>query len=360
MVNQFRGTPAWIRPHLAALRALGIMTGVCGFIYPMAVTGIGQLPGLHNKAEGSLVASDGRIVGSALIGQSFADSAGNAIPWYFQSRPSAAGSGNGYDPTASGGSNLGPESDVDTLPDPTAKAGTPAATGTQSLLTQVCSRSAAVATLEGLPASAGARPYCTPGGTGAVLAVFGPRDTAGRVVTITRVVSVNEACPAHPFVADWQGHPVECGKPGEDYTAGLVVPVRGDAPAVPVVPADAVTASASGLDPDISPAYAALQVPRVARERGISAVQVLQLVAEHTTGRTFGFMGDPAVNVVELNRDLDRSYPHAAAPVPATANPADTPTGPVPNAPAPVSTPANPADTAGSPVATAPPSSPAP
>ena len=154
------------------------MTGVCGFIYPMTVTGIALLPGLHHKAEGSLVSVDGHTVGSAQIGQSFADSKGNAIPKYFQSRPSAAGTGNGYDPTASAGSNLGPESVVDTLPDPTAKAGTPAATGTQSLLTQVCSRSAGVASLEGLPASAGARPYCTPGGVGAVLAVFGPRDNS--------------------------------------------------------------------------------------------------------------------------------------------------------------------------------------
>jgi potassium-transporting ATPase KdpC subunit len=319
MASQFRGTPAWIRPHLASLRALGIMTGVCGFIYPMAVTGIAQLPGLRNHAEGSLVSSGGQVVGSAFIGQSFADSKGNAIPQYFQTRPSAAGSGNGYDPTASGGSNLGPESVVDTLPDPTAKAGTPAATGTQSLLTQVCSRSAGVASLEGLPASAGARPYCTPGGVGAVLAIFGPRNTAGKVVTVTRVVSVNEACPAVPFVQSYQGHPVDCAKPGEDYTAGLIYPVRGDAPAVSVVPPDAVTASASGLDRDISPAYAALQVNRVAKARGITPAVVEQLIAKYTTGRTLGFMGDPAVDVFGLNRALDRLYPAAAAPPPAAA-----------------------------------------
>jgi K+-transporting ATPase ATPase C chain len=309
MVSHFRGTPSWIRPHLASLRALGIMTGVCGFLYPMVVTGIAQVPGLRDKAEGSLVSSGGHIVGSAFIGQSFSDSKGNALPQYFQPRPSDAGTGNGYDPTASGGSNLGPESVVDTLPDPTAKAGTPAATGTQSLLTQVCSRSAAVASLEGLPASDGVRPYCTPGGVGAVLAVFGPRNTAGAVTDVTRVVSLNEACPAVPFVTTWQGKPVECAKPGEDYSAGLVVPVRGDAPATSVIPPDAVTAGASGLDRDISPAYARLQAPRIAKQRSMPLAEVMNLIAAHTTGRALGFMGDPAVDVFGLNRALDQLHP---------------------------------------------------
>ncbi|GAA1524336.1 K(+)-transporting ATPase subunit C [Kribbella lupini] len=70
------------------------------------------------------------------------------------------------------------------------------------------------------------------------------------------------------------------------------------------VPPDAVTASASGLDPSISPAYAALQVQRVARERGLDVGQVQQLVKDNTKGRTLGFVGEPAVNVVTLNRDL--------------------------------------------------------
>jgi K+-transporting ATPase ATPase C chain len=72
-----------------------------------------------------------------------------------------------------------------------------------------------------------------------------------------------------------------------------------------VVPADAVTASASGLDPDISPAYAELQAPRVARERGLTEDQVRTLIKDHTDGRALGFLGEPAVNVLELNLALD-------------------------------------------------------
>jgi K+-transporting ATPase ATPase C chain len=76
------------------------------------------------------------------------------------------------------------------------------------------------------------------------------------------------------------------------------------------VPADAVTASGSGLDPDISVAYARLQAPRVARERGISTATVLALVTKHTRGRALGFMGEPSVNVLSLNIDLDSTHPY--------------------------------------------------
>ena len=75
------------------------------------------------------------------------------------------------------------------------------------------------------------------------------------------------------------------------------------------MPADAVTASGSGLDPQISLAYADLQAARVAKARGIDKAKVLDLIGEHTDGRALGFMGQPAVNVVELNVDLDKTYP---------------------------------------------------
>ena len=80
----------------------------------------------------------------------------------------------------------------------------------------------------------------------------------------------------------------------------------------PVVPPDAVTASGSGLDPDISPAYARLQLPRVAEARGVSIDELEAVVAAHTRGRTIGFLGEPTVNVLDLNLDLDNRYPYRA------------------------------------------------
>jgi K+-transporting ATPase ATPase C chain len=90
---------------------------------------------------------------------------------------------------------------------------------------------------------------------------------------------------------------------------GQIVPIRGLAPADPAVPADAVTASGSGLDPNISPGYAALQVGRVAKARGVSPEAIRELVADHTDGRSLGFLGEPRVNLVELNIELDSKYP---------------------------------------------------
>lgn len=281
-----------LRQYGAALRLLLVMTVLLGVAYPLAVTAVAQLPGLKHRADGSLLHQDGKLLGSALIGQTFTDARGHGLVQYFQSRPSAAGAG--YDPTASGASNLGPESIVDRG-------------RSLSLLTLVCSRSKAVGELEHVD---GTRPFCTPGGVGAVLAVFhrGP----GYTGPVIRAVSLNEACPARPFLATYRGVPVECRRSGEDYARGQVVPVRGSAPATPAVPADAVTASGSGLDPEISPAYAALQVPRVAAARDITVEQVRQVVSAHTAGRDLGFLGEPRVNVLAVNLELDQRYPYRA------------------------------------------------
>ncbi|MFS0897381.1 potassium-transporting ATPase subunit C [Mycolicibacterium litorale] len=278
-----------VRQHTAALRALLVLTVLLGLAYPALIWLIAQLPGLRENAGGSMIEVDGKPVGSSLIGQLYTDADGNPLPQYFQGRPSAAG--DGYDPMATSASNLGPEDIVDT-PDRT------------SLLTQVCERSRAVGELDGVD---GARPFCTGGGVGAVLSVIGPRGADGNVTNPTKVVSVNEPCETtdRPFLDAYEGVRVECAAAGEDYSVGQIVPVRGSAPAQPQVPADAVTASGSGLDPHISPAYADLQVDRVASARGISPEEVRALVAAHTQGRTLGFLGEPRVNVLELNLALD-------------------------------------------------------
>jgi K+-transporting ATPase ATPase C chain len=296
-----------LRQHLAAIRALLVLTAILGIAYPLVVWAVAMLPGLNDKAQGSIIEVAGKPVGSSLIGQLFTDADGNPIPKYFQSRPSAAG--DGYDPLATSASNLGPESIVDTPADPSlpeADNGYKA-----SLLTTVCSRSAAVAEQEGLGADAGARPFCTGSGVGAVLSVIGPRDARGNVVDPTRVVSVNEPCTANaaPFLATYEGVKVECAKFGEDYAIGQIVPIRGAASADQVVPADAVSASGSGLDPNISPAYADIQVGRVAKARGTSEDDIRNVLRDNTYGRDLGFMGEPRVNVLELNLELDQKFP---------------------------------------------------
>jgi K+-transporting ATPase ATPase C chain len=284
-----------VRQHVAALRALLVLTVILGLGYPVFIWLVAQIPGLHDKADGSIIEANGKPVGSSLIGQSFTDEKGNALPQYFQSRPSAAGTG--YDPLATGASNLGPESIVDTADKP-------------GLLTLVCQRSAAVGELEGVN---GARPFCTGGkeSVGAVLSVIGPRDAAGNVLHPTRVVSVNEPCETTtvPFLTTYEGVRVECAEFGEDYSLGQIVPIRGTAPADPAVPADAVTASGSGLDPDISPAYAALQVDRVAKARGVDPDVIRAAIDDNLTGRALGFLGEPRVNVLALNLELDQKYP---------------------------------------------------
>jgi K+-transporting ATPase ATPase C chain len=279
--------PVWLGQYVAALRALVVFTLLLGVAYPLLLVTAAKLPGLSLRAHGTLVTAEERVVGSRLIGQAFTDADGEPLEQYFQPRPSAAA--DGYDPTSTSASNLGPEDVVDTP-------------GRPSLLTQVCARSLAVAELEGVD---GSRPFCTYRGVGAVLGVFYRDGLSGPV---TRVVSPNET-EGPPFLASYEGVPVEAAERTEDYSGAVVTPIRGDAPATPEVPADAVTASASGLDPHSSPDYARLQATRVARVRGIAVSVVDKLIVRHTAGRALGFMGEPTVNVLELNLELDRRFP---------------------------------------------------
>ena len=188
-----------IRP---AVVMIALFTGVLGVAYPFAVTGVAQMV-FSAQADGSLVRDKaGKVVGSALVGQTFAE------PVYLHPRPSAAG--DGYDASSSSGSNLGPLN-----PDLIARVKTDA----DALRTE----------------------------TGAA-----------------------------------------------------------------VIPADAVTTSASGLDPHISPAYAELQVARIASARGVGEAQVRKVIEQHVEGRTFGVLGQPRVNVLLTNMALDARFPRPA------------------------------------------------
>ena len=186
------------RQYWVALKVLLVFTVVLGIIYPAVITGIAVLA--PAQANGSLVSVKGKTVGSSLIGQSFTDTKGTALPQWFQSRPSAVN----YDGGASGGSNQGTES--------------------SALVKAIHERQAALHANDGVLRA----------------------------------------------------------------------------------PADAVTASASGLDPHISPDYAREQVARVAAARGLKELDVAMLVNSMVQPRMLGYLGDPTVNVLELNIALTR------------------------------------------------------
>lgn len=186
---------ALVRPALAAL---GLFTILLGLAYPLAITGAAQAA-FPAQANGSMIRVGDQPIGSRLIGQAF------ARPQYLHGRPSAAGA-EGYDASASSGSNLGPLN-----PD---------------LFKRI-------------------------------------KDTAAAL------------------------------RREDDVTA---------------LPADAVTTSASGLDPHVSPANAAMQAARIAAARGVRVDQVQAVIARHVEGRTFGVLGQPRVNVLETNLDLDATF----------------------------------------------------
>jgi len=199
----------------AGLRALLVLTLVTGVIYPLVVTGVAQAL-FHNKANGSEIESDGKVVGSSLIGQSYhlplkkgQETPVPDLKW-FQGRPAHGLGANSvntqYELLLSGATNLSADN--------------------KDLIKQVEDAKAAVIKDNSVP-----------------------------------------------------GYPVRASE----------------------VPADAVTSSGSGLDPNISPDYAELQVHRIAAKNGLSVVQVEKLVKDHTEGRTLGFIGEPRVNVLELN-----------------------------------------------------------
>ena len=251
------------RQIVASLAALLGLTLLLGFGYPLAVTGVSRLF-FSRQANGSLLYSHGRLVGSALLGQSFTDGTGNPLPQYFQPRPSAAGAG--YDGASSGASNLGPSNPlligfvagVNTV----GRSGKPSASN---------------------PFATAADPACV------------PLDQAGNPVTSPVPGERFRKTAAGAYACDPNTIP-------ERTVAFRLFNSLGPQAAVPV---DAVTASGSGLDPDISVANALDQAPRVARVRQLPVGRVRALVRQYTTGPQWGFLSESTVNVLELNLALE-------------------------------------------------------
>jgi potassium-transporting ATPase KdpC subunit len=251
------------RQIVASLAVLLGLTLLLGFGYPLLVTGISQLF-FGNAANGSLIYSHGKLVGSALLGQSFTDAKGNPLPQYFQARPSAAGAG--YDGAASAASNLGPSNPL--------LIGFVAGVNTVGL--------------NGKPSPA--NPFATAADPACV-----PLDLAGNPVT--------SPVPGQRFRKTAAGA-YECDPNTVPERTVAFRLFNGMAPNAPV-PVDAVTASGSGLDPDISVANALDQAPRVARVRHLPEGQVTALVRQYTTGPQWGFLSESTVNVLKLNLALE-------------------------------------------------------
>jgi K+-transporting ATPase ATPase C chain len=251
------------RQIVASLAVLLGLTLLLGFGYPLLVTGISQLF-FGNAANGSPIYSHGKLVGSALLGQSFTDSKGSPLPQYFQPRPSAAGAG--YDGAASAASNLGPSNPL--------LIGFVAGVNTVGL--------------NGKPSAA--NPFATAADPACV-----PLDSAGNPVT--------SPVPGQRFMKTAAGA-YECDPNTVPERTVAFRLFNGMAPNAPV-PVDAVTASGSGLDPDISVANALDQAPRVARVRHLPVSQVVALVRQYTTGPQWGFLSESTVNVLKLNLALE-------------------------------------------------------
>jgi potassium-transporting ATPase KdpC subunit len=230
-----------------------IFTILTGLLYPAVMTGVSELI-FPKQANGSLVSVNGKVVGSSLIGQPFAK------PEYFHPRPSAAG--NGYDATASSGTNLGPTS--------------------AKLLhgtTKMDDKSNEVVDFDGI--NLRIVHYC-----------------------VDNDIPYESSVPLDQF-KDLQGNldDVKLIKAFNDDKTPLLFKAK--AP----IPPDAVTGSSSGLDPHISPANAEAQAARVAKARGVSADQVKQLIPQFTDRADLGFLGEPRVNVLMLNIALDQKFP---------------------------------------------------
>jgi potassium-transporting ATPase KdpC subunit len=253
-----------MRRHLlASLVLLVALTAVLGFGYPYLVTGLSDLF-FRNQADGSILYHDGKPVGSALLGQEFANAKGNPLPGYFQPRPSDAGTG--YVGTDSGASNLGPSN--------------PLLIGFVPGINTVG--------LNGRPSKT--NPFATPADPACV-----PVTPSGTPVTSPAPGQRYARNPNGSYVCD----------PNTIPERAIAYRKFNGLPAGASVPIDAVTASASGLDPDISVTNALDQAARVARARHLPVSQVVALVHRYTQGPQWGFLSESTVNVLELNLALD-------------------------------------------------------